>query len=210
LDKIICIGKNYREHAKELGEQQPDLPVMFLKPPSVLRQASAWGSKITADFPKDQEVVPECELVFEIAKNGYQISEVSAISFIRRITVGLDMTLRSLQRQLKSKGHPWTTSKVFPDAALIGPWVEAESFSQWRSLPFGMRSQGQIWQQATAEQMIHNPFFLIHYVSQYFPLCAGDIIFTGTPAGCRSIQAGAEVDLYLGEQSYHISFSSRG
>ncbi len=208
MDKIICVGKNYVEHAKELNEQQPELPVLFLKPPSVLQQTSRWDSTLIARFPEDLEVVPECELVIEIAKDGEHITEDIAPSFVRNVSVGLDVTLRARQRELKRRGHPWTTAKVFADAALLGPWINVETIPSWQSIAFGMRAANVALQQATANDMIRSPFFLIHFISQFFPLRQGDIIFTGTPAGCKSINQGEKVELFFEKKSFFVEWSA--
>ena len=202
MDKIICVGKNYLEHAKELGEAQPDFPVLFLKPPSVLKQAHSWNEQLVTQLPIDEEVVPECELILEIGRDGYRINQELAATFIRHVTVGLDVTLRGRQRQLKERGHPWTIAKVFPDAAIIGPWSNNESLT----LPFSLHCNHQRWQYATARDMIHSPSFLVHTISQFFPLCEGDIIFTGTPAGCISVQRHQRIEVSLGDKQFTVTF----
>jgi 2-keto-4-pentenoate hydratase/2-oxohepta-3-ene-1,7-dioic acid hydratase in catechol pathway len=194
MDKIICIGKNYPEHAKELGEIQPDFPVIFLKPPSVLKQASSWETMLNAQFPEDEQVVPECELVLEIGSRHD----------IRQVSVGLDMTLRIKQKALKQLGHPWTLAKVFPDAAILGPWQTVQDLPNWQSLQFGLRKDGKICQQTNAAQMIFDPIFTIEYIRQFFPLCEGDIIFTGTPMGCINISIDDNVEIFLGEKKYYV------
>jgi 2-keto-4-pentenoate hydratase/2-oxohepta-3-ene-1,7-dioic acid hydratase in catechol pathway len=206
MDKIICVGKNYLEHTKELGEAQPDLPVLFLKPPSVLKQASNWGDLLLVSFPQDAEVVPECELVLEIGKDGYCISEQQASTFISRVTVGLDVTLRSRQRELKKNGHPWTTAKVFPDAAIIGPWQDIKMLPNWNILDFSLHYNGTILQCASAKEMLYSPAFLVHYISHFFPLCKGDVVFMGTPAGCKSINFNQKVSVFLGDKNFMVKW----
>lgn len=196
MDKIICIGKNYPEHAKELGEKQPELPVIFLKPPSVLKQTHSWETTLNVHFPKDEQVVPECELVIEIGPNNE----------IQRVSVGLDVTLRAKQRELKKNGHPWTLAKVFPDSAILGPWQEIEQLPIWKSVNFGLRKEEKICQQANADAMIFQPVFLIQYISQFFPLCEGDIIFTGTPAGCINLLGNEKLEIFYGEKKYQVQW----
>jgi len=204
MDKIICIGKNYRAHAEELGEAQPELPVIFLKPPSILKQAKAWNTEVHALFPEDQEVVPECELVLELGRSGMHLSAEEATGFVRSVTVGLDVTLRVRQRELKRQGQPWTTAKVFPDAAIIGPWIDVAALPNWIEAPFFLKQGAILCQHASAGDMLCSPTFLIAYISQFFPLCAGDIIFTGTPAGLKPIYRGTEVELGLSEHSFKV------
>jgi 2-keto-4-pentenoate hydratase/2-oxohepta-3-ene-1,7-dioic acid hydratase in catechol pathway len=201
MDKIICIGKNYPDHARELGEAQPDKPVIFLKPPSVLKQATDWQQTIRARLPHDTEIVPECELVLEIGTAGENIQKDDALRFIKRIAVGLDMTLRGKQHELKKRGHPWTTAKVFADAAILSPWIDINALPDWQKTTFSLHRAGVCVQHATANDMLHSPAFLIHYVSQFFALCPGDIIFTGTPVGCIAIEAGTQVQLKLGDKN---------
>lgn len=124
IDKIVCVGKNYLEHAKELGDPVPEKPVLFLKPPSVLQQASTWGEHLSLEFPtEDNAVQPECEIVLRMAHDGYKMTLEEARNAISDVSLGLDMTLRIRQSELKKQGHPWTTAKVFKDAAILGPWI---------------------------------------------------------------------------------------
>src|SRR3990167_8948738 len=121
MDKIICFGKNYLDHQVELGDKKVDKPIIFLKPPSILRQCSAWEQESHLSLtPKETHY--ECELVLKLKQGGYQLSLGEAAQIIGWYTVGLDMTLRKLQLQLKNAGHPWTTAKVFKDSGVIGPW----------------------------------------------------------------------------------------
>jgi acylpyruvate hydrolase len=207
MDKIICVGKNYTGHAKELGEIQPSAPLLFLKPACVLKRAANWGDTVLAKFPVDAEVVPECELVIEIGKNGQNISLQDAHHFIQRISVGLDVTLRAKQRKLKQQGHPWTTAKVFPDAAILGPWIEVAQLPSWPTLPFGLSYNGTLVQTGKACEMIHSPAFLIHFISHCFPLCVGDVIYTGTPVGCYVLDKGQQLDVILGEHQYSVQWT---
>lgn len=104
FDKIICVGKNYLEHAKELGDEVPEKPVLFLKPASVLRQVSGWGEQIQVGFPhEDTEVQPECEIALRLAQDGYKMTIEDARNAIADITLGLEMTLRARQAKLKNK-----------------------------------------------------------------------------------------------------------
>lgn len=124
IDKIVCVGKNYLDHAKELGDAVPEKPVLFLKPASVLKQALSWGEQLHLDFPSEYAAVqPECEIVLRMARDGYKMTHEQTRYAISDITLGLDMTLRSRQSELKKQGHPWTTAKVFKDAAILGPCI---------------------------------------------------------------------------------------
>lgn len=203
MDKIICVGKNYLEHAKELGDAIPDKPVVFLKPPSVLKQVTHWGDTLHAKFPgQDDSVQPECELVFRVAKDLYQLDGPPQWDAFSHITVGLDMTLRTRQTSLKKQGHPWTTAKVFLDAALIGPWEQDILAHQSFQLCIKDRCQ----QKGEMQEMMMQPLELLAYVSSIFPIHAGDILFTGTPAGVCSIQSSDRLQVFLARSYYWVDF----
>jgi 2-keto-4-pentenoate hydratase/2-oxohepta-3-ene-1,7-dioic acid hydratase in catechol pathway len=207
-DKIVCIGKNYLEHAHELGDAVPEKPVLFLKPPSVLRQAKVWGEHLELDFPaEDSAVQPECEIVLKIAHDGYKMSNYDALNAISHITLGLDMTLRTRQSILKKLGHPWTTAKVFKDSAVIGPWMEYKQFLEYLDIDFQLFIDGALKQQAKGQEMMMKPVDLLVYVSHFFPLKAGDIIFTGTPVGVTSIVQGSQAKLCWRNNYYTVSWN---
>lgn len=196
IDKIICVGKNYLAHAKELGDAVPEKPVLFLKPASVLRQAVSWGEQLQLDFPtQDTNVHPECEIVLRIGCDGYQMTPDEAKKAITAVTLGLDMTLRTRQTELKKQGHPWTTSKVFKDAAILGPWIAYSQFSDYMDTEFQLLLDGQLRQCAKGSDMMMRPEELLVYISQFFPLKAGDIIYTGTPAGVTSLSKNTTAEL---------------
>jgi 2-keto-4-pentenoate hydratase/2-oxohepta-3-ene-1,7-dioic acid hydratase in catechol pathway len=181
MDKIICFGKNYQDHMLELGDEPVTKPVIFLKPPSILAQCQQWGKTVQAYLP-DHETHYECELVLQLNKDGYNMTVEEADDAIGAYTIGLDMTLRQVQNLLKKNGHPWTIGKVFPSACIIGPWIEAIS-SDFLDNQFIFKLDGIEKQRSCGRNMLFQPQKLIAYASQFFPLCKGDIIFTGTPAG---------------------------
>ncbi|WP_131762377.1 fumarylacetoacetate hydrolase family protein [Legionella jamestowniensis] len=207
FDKIICVGKNYLEHAKELGDEVPEKPVLFLKPASVLRQVSGWGEQIQVGFPhEDTEVQPECEIALRLAHDGYKMTIEDARTAIADITLGLEMTLRARQAKLKKQGHPWTTSKVFKDAAIIGPWIPYEQFNEYMSAEFQLLLDGTLRQCAKGTDMMMYPEDLLVYISQFFPLKAGDIIYTGTPAGVTSISESTTAELRWKNYFYTVKW----
>lgn len=207
MDKIICVGKNYLEHARELGDDVPEKPVIFLKPPSVLRQANNWNDTIQASFPKGKgEVHPECEMILQVGFDGYQLTPEQAKNAIESVSLGLDMTLRTHQAQLKKSGHPWTTAKVFLDAAIIGPWIPITEFKNYMDIEFSMSIDGIQRQYAFPSEMMMKPVDLLIYISQFFPLCAGDIIFTGTPVGVSPINEDSIVEMHWGEKKYSVKW----
>jgi acylpyruvate hydrolase len=190
VDKIICVGKNYAEHAAELGDAVPEKPVIFLKPPSVLRQAQSWGVTLESDLPPGESMVHhECEIVLRLDKGGYRLSLAEAQQCIGAVTLGLDMTLRDRQTLLKKNGHPWTISKVFPDSAFVGPWIPLKEFSDYLEVPFHFEVGTEIRQVGKGKEMIFGPAQCVALASEFFPVCPGDCLFTGTPKGVNRIVA---------------------
>jgi 2-keto-4-pentenoate hydratase/2-oxohepta-3-ene-1,7-dioic acid hydratase in catechol pathway len=204
MDKIVCVGKNYIEHAKELGDAVPAKPVLFLKPPSVLRQNS---HSISMDLflPVGRgSIHHECEIVIQLRKGGFRISEAEAFQAIGAVSVGLDMTLREEQSALKKAGSPWTVSKVFTDSAVVGPLVPVEKFTDWLTTPFSLKVNGAPRQEGVASQMTLSPEKCIAYISEHFPLCAGDLIFTGTPKGVSAVEPGDAAVLKFGSIEFSV------
>ena len=198
MDKMICAGKNYLDHAQEMQEGIPKRPVLFLKPPSVLKSCSKWNETITLQLPNlEDEFHYECELVFQV-KNKQ----------LTAVTLGLDMTNRTLQKQAKQSGGPWTLGKVFKDAACIGPWLPIPS--NLADLHFKFYLNEALKQQANASDMRMNPTALLTYAAEYFPICDGDLLFTGTPAGVGRVQPGDQARLCLNEYVYAVYFTEKG
>lgn len=206
MDKIVCIGKNYEEHAKELGDAIPARPVIFLKPLSVLKQAVN-GKVLDLFIPLDRGAVHhECEIVIQLNRGGFRMSRNEAEMAIGAVTVGLDMTLRDQQANLKKSGSPWTVAKVFPDAAVIGPWLSVDKFSNYLDTHFALKINGQSRQEGCARQMTFDPSDCIAYISEHFPLCEGDLIFTGTPKGVNSVFPGDLGMLKFGTIEYSVKW----
>lgn len=206
-DKVIGIGKNYLDHAIEMGGKIPENPVIFLKPPSTLKQANHWDQTLNADWPQSIDTLDyECELVIRINRDGYRVSVEEAAQMIDAVTVGLDMTIRNLQSQAKVAGLPWTTSKVFCDAAILGPWLPWPADTRLMQTPFTLSVDGTLRQQGLLSDMRLSPAELVAYASEYFPLCAGDIFFTGTPKGVGPISPGSTATLAWGEHHYQVAW----
>ncbi len=206
MDKIICAGKNYLAHAKEMKEGVPETPVLFLKPPSVLKICSKWEGECMLHWPKganEGDIDYECELVFLIGKSGYCLSEKEARAAISNVTVGLDLTNRTLQKKSKDMGGPWEIGKVFPDAAAIGPWLSLDTLDA-HALEFELALNGVVRQQGSSAEMRLNPAELLVYASRHFPICKGDLLFTGTPAGVGPIKRGDIARLSLQEHAYRV------
>ena len=209
MDKIICIGKNYLDHAKELGDAVPERPVLFLKPPSVLRAARTNGERLALRIPPGYEDIHhECEIVLRLSRGGYRLSLADATAAISDVTLGLDMTLRDLQTKLKKQGHPWETSKAFLDSATVGPWVPVAKFPDFTEENFTFSLDGQVKQQGLGREMRFGPGECVAMVSEHFQLVPGDIIFTGTPAGVGPVRAGQIAELSWGNRvRYSVSWT---
>lgn len=205
-DKIVCIGKNYSEHAQELGDAVPERPVLFLKPLSVLRTAKA-GETLSLTLPAYRSSIHhECEIVLRIKGGGYRLSSEQAGASIDAVSVGLDMTLRDLQSNLKKNGHPWTVAKVFPDAAVVGPWISVGEFPDWSKAPFTFSVNGKVVQQGRATEMTFSPADCVALASEFFPLCDGDLLFTGTPKGVGPVKEGDKAQLEFGPLKYSVQW----
>lgn len=205
MDKIVCVGKNYADHTKELNEVQPAKPVLFLKPPSVLRLALPDEAPLPLCIPRDGgELHHEVEIVLRLDRGGYRLDAKEAEKLIGAVTLGLDMTLRDRQAQSKKNGHPWTTSKVFPDAAVVGPWRRVSEFSAYLEEPFRLSLDGVVKQEALGTEMIYGPAECVAHASQYFPLVAGDLIFLGTPKGVGPVLPGQKASLIWGPINYNV------
>jgi len=177
--KIICIGRNYADHAKELGNQVPDEPVIFMKPKSALLPPGA--SFYYPGFTN--ELHYECELVVKISKNGKFIDRNAANQYYNEVTLGIDFTARDIQDKLKKKGLPWEKAKAFDHSAAVGEFVPWESISNPANIHFTFLKNGEMVQEGFTKDMLFPINEIIEHVSEYFTLNIGDLIFTGTPAG---------------------------
>lgn len=204
IDKIICFGKNYQAHMQELGDAPVEKPVIFLKPASVLRQCKNWNDTLPLTLPQE-ELHYECEVVAQLTSGGYQLTRAQAQKALGFYTIGLDMTLRNVQSALKKAGHPWTLGKVFPEAAIIGPWLPV-NLGELNHLDFYLRQNNELKQKANTSQMLMPLVDLIVYASQHFPLCAGDILFTGTPAGVGPVIKDAVCEVGIESNKYFVQW----
>lgn len=194
--KIICIGRNYADHAKELGNQVPSEPVIFMKPDSaILAKGNAF---FIPDFSND--VHYEAELVVRIDRLGKNIEERFAHRYFSEIALGIDFTARDLQQKLKDKGLPWEKAKSFDGAAFLGKFFDKKDFADLTDLNFQLRKNGEIVQRGNTKDMLFSIDRLIAEVSKYFTIKIGDLIYTGTPAGVGPVVAGDELELFLADQ----------
>ncbi|MFQ5447220.1 MAG: fumarylacetoacetate hydrolase family protein [Saprospiraceae bacterium] len=191
--KIICIGRNYARHAKELNNPVPAKPVIFMKPPSALLVNGK--PFYYPGFTKDLH--HELEVVLKICKNGKAVLPEFASSYYEEITPGIDFTARDIQSELKKKGHPWEIAKGFDGSAVLGKFVPLEKVSQDGNIEFKLRKNGEVVQHGNTRDMITSFDQLIVYVSQYFRLLQGDLIYTGTPAGVGPVQIGDKLEGFV-------------
>jgi 2-keto-4-pentenoate hydratase/2-oxohepta-3-ene-1,7-dioic acid hydratase in catechol pathway len=205
MEKVVCVGKNYQEHARELGEAMPERPVLFLKPPSIVRVATTPEDVLELRIPRDAGALHhETEIVLRLDKGGYRLDVKEAERIIGAVTIGLDMTLRDRQAAQKKAGHPWTTSKVFPDAAVVGPWRRVSEFPNYLKEKFSFAIDGKLAQEDFGTSMTLSPAECVAYASEFFPLVPGDLIFTGTPAGVGPVSPGQKATLQWGPIQYSV------
>jgi len=191
--KIICIGRNYVDHAKELKNPVPEKPVFFMKPDSalVIRNRPFFYP----DFSED--IHHEIEVVLKINRLGRSIEEKFAHRYFNEITLGVDFTARDLQAECKKKGLPWEIAKGFDYSAPISKFLKTGNFEDINSLNFHLDINGNTAQKGNTRDMIFSFSKIIAYVSKFMTLKTGDLIFTGTPAGVGPVQIGDRLEAYL-------------
>lgn len=184
--KIFCIGRNYVDHATELGNEVPEEPVIFMKPKSALIQGHT-----PFYYPEfTNELHYEAELVVRICKNGKYIQERHASGYYNAITVGIDFTARDIQKRLKEKGLPWEKSKSFDNSAALGKLIDITPAINKKNINFHFKKNGEIVQTGNSKDMIFSIDYIIAHLSTYFSLNIGDLVFTGTPAGVGECMVG--------------------
>ena len=198
--KIICVGRNYPKHIKELVNQRPESPVIFIKPDTSLLQKN--NPFFIPDFSR--LINYELELLVKINRIGKYIQPKFAFKYYREIGLGIDFTARDIQHQLKEKGLPWEKAKGFDGSALIGEWFDKSNFEDINKLDFHLLKNGIVTQSGNSSQMIWKIDELISEISKFFTLKIGDIIFTGTPEGVGDVQ---EDDLLEGFLMNEKAFS---
>ena len=200
--KIFCVGRNYTEHAKELNNEVPESPVIFLKPKSALFIPSG-----TFFYPQfTNELHYEAELVINISKNGKYIEEAQGSKYYDRITVGIDFTARDIQSELKKKGLPWEKAKAWDNSAVLGKWQPLTKEMLKKPIEFSLAMNDAVVQKGNSADMIFSFDKIIADISQYFALNIGDLIYTGTPAGVGECVVGDVLKGFLGaEQVFDLA-----
>jgi 2-keto-4-pentenoate hydratase/2-oxohepta-3-ene-1,7-dioic acid hydratase in catechol pathway len=198
--KIICVGRNYAKHIEELSNERPDDPVLFLKPDSAILL------KNQPFFipPFSNEIHYEVEVLVKICKVGKHINEKFASKYYEEIGLGIDFTARDIQQACKEKGLPWEKAKGFDGSAVIGKFLPKEELGDLNNLDFTLHKNNTMVQQGNTNAMLWNIDALIAYISQFFTLKKGDVIFTGTPAGVGMVK---ENDRLIGALKQRELFS---
>lgn len=196
--KIVCVGRSYADHAKELGNAIPDRPVLFIKPPSSLislQDGITWNTALGS-------LHHECELTLRIDKPlKNETAPEKALETIGAVTLGLDLTLRDLQDDLKKKGQPWERAKAFDGACVLADWVDTREIRAWDAVTFDFKVNGEVRQKGDTSLLLFNIAHLLCDISQAFSLEAGDVVMTGTPAGVGALASGDQLTMTLNGQT---------
>ena len=184
--KIICIGRNYSDHIKELSNERPKDPVVFIKPDSSIIAKNQ--NFVIPTF--SDEIHHEVELVVKINKVGKYIDKSFSNKYYNQIGLGIDFTARDIQNKLKEKGYPWEKSKAFDNSCMVGDFINIEEIENISNINFELKKNSEIVQSGNSSNMLWKIDEIISYVSQYFTLKIGDLIFTGTPSGVSKVISG--------------------
>ncbi|MEO6977590.1 MAG: fumarylacetoacetate hydrolase family protein [Mucilaginibacter sp.] len=191
--KIIAIGRNYAEHAKELNNPVPGVPVIFMKPETALLKDNK--PFYHPDF--SQDIHHEIEIVIKISKEGKHISEQFAQNYFEEIGLGVDFTARDIQSKHKEKGLPWELAKAFDGSAPVSSFVPKSQFADLKNINFRLDVNGEVRQQGNTSYMLFSFEYIIAFVSKYITLKKGDLIYTGTPQGVGKVNVGDRLEGYL-------------
>jgi acylpyruvate hydrolase len=191
--KIICVGRNYADHAKELHNDVPKEPVIFMKPKNALLLPDK--PLYYPEFTDDLQY--ECEVVVKINKNGKYIQDKFAHKYYGEVTLGIDFTARDIQREQQKKGLPWEIAKGFDGSAAVGAFMPIDESRNVDSLEFHLDLNGNTVQRGNTKDMLFSVDKIIAYVSRYFTINIGDLIYTGTPAGVGSLSTQDKLEAYL-------------
>lgn len=193
--KIICVGHNYREHNKELNSENPTEPILFMKPDSALLRNNK--PFFIPDFTN--ELHYETELIVKINRLGKNIAPRFAHRYYSEIGLGIDFTARDLQKKFRAEGKPWELCKAFDNSAVVGDFLPMEQIGDVQNIPFHLAINGKTVQQGCSTDMIFPIDELIAYISKFFTLKIGDLIFTGTPVGVGKVNINDRLEGYIYE-----------
>ena len=197
--KIVCVGRSYADHAKELGNAVPDRPVLFIKPPSALTALDA-GIEWNPDWGNCHY---ECELSLRIDRTlSKENDPAKVLQAIGAVTLGLDLTLRDLQDDLKKKGQPWERAKAFDGSCVLADWIPVgDVIADWKDVHYTLEINDELRQKGDTALLIFDIATLLADISQVFTLEAGDVVMTGTPAGVAALQSGDQLKMTLKGQN---------
>lgn len=203
--KIVCVGRSYAEHAKELGNAIPTRPVLFMKPPSSLtslEEGISWNSDLGSCHY-------ECELTLRIDKTlKAETDPQKVLEAIGAVTLGLDLTLRDLQDDLKQKGQPWERAKAFDGACILADWVDVSEVKAWDQVHYTLHINHELRQQGDTSFLIFDIASLLIDINQAFTLEPGDVVMTGTPAGVGALAVGDQLKMTFKGQSQDYEWTT--
>lgn len=200
IGKVICVGRNYADHAKELGNDVPSEPLLFMKPASAVV-----GVEAGIVLPKSgTELHYEAELCVQVGKPLHNASIEQVQAAITGVTLGLDLTLRDVQSQLKAKGHPWERAKAFAGSCVLASWISPKEvdFGDFTNVNYQLYINDELRQDGDTSLMLFPVYQLLVEISEAFGLQAGDVIMTGTPKGVGALHAGDKLRLVLADKSW--------
>ena len=207
VGKVVCVGRNYAAHAAELGNDVPTRPLLFIKPGSSIVNFDEPIAAQFYDIPRDTyyAVHYETELCIRLGRDLKKVSieEIVAMpDVIDGVTLGLDLTLRELQNELKAQGHPWERAKCFDGSTVLGEWVDPKTFEDYNHVTYQMYINNKLTQDGDTAMMLFPVYDLLSEISHAFSLQAGDVIMTGTPSGVGALNQGDQVKLTLGGHTW--------
>lgn len=207
LGKVVCVGRNYAAHATELGNEIPTRPILFIKPASSVIGTDSLIASQVIDAPRDTayDVHYEAELCVRIGAplKAASIEAIKATpNAIDAVTLGLDLTLRELQSELKAKGHPWERAKCFDGSCVLAQWVNPEAYADFSAVSYELYINEQLTQEGNTELMLFPLYELLSEISYAFSLQPGDVVMTGTPSGVGVLKAGDRLTLRLDEHEW--------
>lgn len=210
IGKVVCVGRNYAAHARELGNEVPKSPLLFMKPASCVTylSQSELGTINLPDAVTFGDTHYEAELCIQLSSDLKNASALEAKSAIGGVTLGLDLTLRELQSQLKAKGQPWERAKCFDGACVLGDWVSASDFGDFKNVNYQLMINDEMVQDGDSSLMLFPVIELIAEISHAFSLQAGDVIMTGTPSGVGKLALNDQLTLVLGSHQWQAQVQS--
>ena len=202
IGKVVCVGRNYAAHAEELGNEVPKAPILFMKPASSV--VSIRQGVVRPNPALYGETHYEAELCMQLAADLSAATIEEAKQAIGGVTLGLDLTLRELQTELKEKGHPWERAKCFDGACVLGDWLDPKVFGDFKNVHYQLTINDALKQHGDSALMLFPVYELLANISHAFSLQAGDVIMTGTPSGVGALQVGDQLSLQLGAHEWLV------